>query len=83
MTFIKGLIGHAKCCACDKPFKDGDKHHVIPVNFLADWEIPKTRDGKAVALICDKCLNIAAEIHYVIECGVIYHDVNPTGHNAN
>jgi len=71
-----------KCCACDRIISNHSKHiNGVMLDRRAQWEYPIAGNiitgekGKAVAIVCDECLDKQKPVKYAVrfeESNVIY-----------
>ena len=79
------ILNSGKCCACEKPLKDSKHLNLITLDKAANWEFPtwgnvsakKAEDRKgvrAVAIICDSCVEDKTVIKFAIDVKVVGND---------
>src|SRR5713226_1286450 len=77
MNFKLSDTEHARCCSCERLWKDCETvyPHIVPLHIEATWERPvlgnllvgNRATGQAIALICNQCHKYKRPILFAVE----------------
>jgi len=79
------VMALGKCCACEDPLKNSKHLNLVTLDKAANWEFPtwgnvsakreEDRKGvRAVAIICDDCVEHKTVIKFAIDVKVVGND---------
>jgi hypothetical protein len=79
------VMALGKCCACEDPLKNSKHLNLVTLDKAANWEFPtwgnvsakreEDRKGvRAVAIICDDCVEHKTVIKFAIDIKVVGND---------
>lgn len=92
MSWEKVLLEKGKCCICEDSLKNSKHINLANMDKYAEWKFPswgnilakdpEKQGGRAVAILCDNCVNaetgrVKGEAKYAIE--VITYDTTGPG----
>lgn len=89
--FTDILRDRGACCCCNETMKNSKHINLVNTQMPATWDFPRWGNfltgekNKAVAVVCDKCIEETLQLKFVIELNegkIIYHSFQQPQKNS-